>query len=90
LFEQDWDAPSIHGELSFGGFGLIALLSRSTWLNHHIPGKRLESLAVRLHDSDGDMARLAGLDVADDAGLARMRARGNEAMIAIPRFNACI
>lgn len=68
----------------------IGVLRLAARLNCNIPGKRLESLAIRLHDRDRDMTRLAGLDVADDTGLARVRACGDEAVIAIPRFSACI
>ncbi len=39
--------------------------------------ERLESFAVGLHDSDGDMAALAHVDISDDARLAFVPAVDN-------------
>jgi len=43
----------------------------------------LESLSIGLHDRNGNMTRLPGLDVSDDAGLTCMRAADDLALNAV-------
>jgi hypothetical protein len=53
------------------------------WLNNDILGKGLESLSVCLHDCNGYMASLPGLDISYGARLARVCTANDRALSAV-------
>lgn len=52
-------------------------------MDHHVPAHCFEAHTIRLHNGDGQVARLAHLQVACYSGLSLMRTGNYEAMVTI-------
>ena len=52
-------------------------------MKKHIPGKSLESFPIFLLNGDGDVPRLAGVDVVNRSGFANVRAADDTAIVAV-------
>lgn len=66
----------------------LCLFSRlfAVTLNDNVFGKRLESLAVGLNHSDGEVTGLASVDITNDPGLSSVRSADDRAAITILWF----
>ncbi|HSS18872.1 MAG TPA: hypothetical protein VLL54_02250 [Pyrinomonadaceae bacterium] len=63
--------------------GRAQLLRAPLWLDKNIYGKRLKSFAIFLLNGDSNVPRLAGLDIVNRSGLAKMGTTDDTAIVAV-------